>query len=401
MDAVSSSARAGAQVSRSWLTPLVLVSGHAVKHMFSASFYVLLPEITTALHLSNTAVGIMATARSSVGSITNLPAGFLADRFASHGGPVLGLSMATLGVFHFLMGTLDGYWPLLLASTVAGAATSFWHPAAISALSRQFPERRGFALSLHGSGGSIGEATGPIITGALLLILSWQGVLQASLLPALATAIAVWVLLRSLRRTSAGSLTLGHYLRALRLLVGNKPLLVILLVTAGYSATQGAVSTFLPIYLRLELGHSSIETASFLSAAQVAGIVSQPFMGLLSDRFGRRAVLGPSLVALAAGILSIALVPPGLPLVIAVVLMGAFQFPLMALFLASAMDVVAVEVQGTTTSLVFGSSFLFSSVAPGIAGVLADAFGVRVVFGYAAGMALASAGVLAAGRRMR
>jgi hypothetical protein len=43
--------------------------------MFSASFYIVLPEIRTDLGLSNTAVGIMATARSSVGSLTNLPAG--------------------------------------------------------------------------------------------------------------------------------------------------------------------------------------------------------------------------------------------------------------------------------------------------------------------------------------
>ena len=41
-------------------------------------------------------------------------------------------------------------------ATLGGMAITFWHPAAISALSRRFPERRGFAISLHGTGGSIG-----------------------------------------------------------------------------------------------------------------------------------------------------------------------------------------------------------------------------------------------------
>jgi MFS family permease len=78
-----------------------------------------------------------------------------------------------------------------------------------------------------------------------------------------------------------------------------------------------------------------------------------------------------------------------------VIVMGAFQFPLMALFLASAMDLVPREVQGTTTSLVFGSSFVFSSVAPGIAGVIADEFGVRAVFFYAAAIVVVAGTLLA------
>ena len=379
---------------RSWLTPLVLVAGHAVKHVFNASFFIILPEITAALHLTNTQVGIMATARSSIGSLTNLPAGFLADRFSNHWGMVLGLCMAALGVFTFLMGALRGYWAILIVSTIAGAATAFWHPAAISALSRQFPERKGFALSLHGSGGSIGEALGPLVAGTLLLVLAWQAILQLSLLPALVTAAVVWLLLRNVRSAGAGALTLHHYLRSLRLLVSNRGLLTLLLGMAAYSAGYSSVATFLPIYLRLDLDYSSFETAAFLSSSQVAGIVSQPFMGLLSDRLGRRVVLVPCLLLLSAGIIAMGMAPPGLPLFVTVVLMGAFQFPLMALFLASAMDLVDPEVQGTTTSLVFGSSFLFSSVAPGVAGVLADELGVAAVFYYGAAIVVAGAALL-------
>lgn len=368
--------------------------------MFSAAFFIILPEISQALALTNTQVGIMATARSSIGSLVNLPAGFLADRFNHRWGMLLGLCMAALGLFTFLMGAVNGYWPILIASTLAGAATSLWHPAAISALARQFPERKGFALSLHGSGGSVGEAVGPILTGALLLLISWQAVLQLSLVPALLTAGAVWFLLRNLRSDEQSVLTVAGYLHSLRMLFRNKPLLVLLLVMAAYSAGQSSVATFLPIYLRIDLAHSSIETAAFLSASQIAGVVSQPFMGLFSDRFGRLQVLVPCLLTLAAGITAIALVPSGPALFLTVVLMGAFQFPLMALFLASAMDMVPREVQGTTTSLVFGSSFVFSSVAPGIAGVIADEYGVRAVFIYAAAIVVVAGVLLAAkGRR--
>ncbi len=378
---------------RSWVAPVVLLAGHAIKHTIASSFYIILPEIQTGLGLSNTAVGIMATARSSVGSISNLPAGYMADRFSSSWALVLALSLVGLGVCQALMGTLQGYWPILVASTIAGGATSFWHPAAVAALSYSYAERRGLAIALHGTGGSIGEALGPIICGALLLALGWQTILQLNLFPALLTAAGMMVLLRGLRSPDHAG-TFADYLRSLRVLARNGPLIVLLVAMAGYSATQGAMITFLPIYLRNDLHHSSIETASFMFAANVAGIVSQPFMGLLSDRYGRKRVLFPCLLALAAGVFAVRIAPTGWPLLVAITLMGAFQFPLVSLFLANAMDIVQSRVQGTTTSLVYGSSFLFSSLSPWVAGVLADNYGVPAVFLYAAAIALVTAALL-------
>ena len=64
---------------------------------------------------------------------------------------------------------------------------SFYHPAAIASLSRNFADRRGFAVSLHGTGGSIGETAAPILVGALLKYtpLIWSSILQISIIPAI------------------------------------------------------------------------------------------------------------------------------------------------------------------------------------------------------------------------
>lgn len=380
------------------LLMVVLVAGHAIKHLYNAGFFVLLPEIRTGLALSNTAVGTLSTARSIAGSVANLPAGFLADRFSQRWAAILGLAMVVIGVFQFVMGRVGSYWPLLIAATVVGGAISFWHPPAIAALSQRFPHRRGFAIALHGTGGSIGEALGPILVGALLLWVTWQVVLQISLVPAVVTGVGVWVLMRTMQGQTSGNLTLAGYLRSLRHLFRNRALLTILLVTGGYSMVQIAVMTFLPIYLR-DLGYLPIAMAGFLAAAQVAGIVSQPVLGLLSDRFGRRAVLVPSLLCLGAGILAVGMVPDGWPLAATVTAMGAFQFPLMALFLAAAMDAVGEEVQATTVSLVFGTGTIFGSLSPALAGFLADAFGVGIVFFYAAAIAVAASALLFFGGR--
>lgn len=379
----------------------VLVIGHAIKHMYNAGFFIIMPEIQAAWSLSNTQVGTLSTARSIAGSTANLPAGFIADRMSHRWPAILGMAMIVVGVFQFVMGIAGSYWPLLFAAVVVNIAISFWHPPAIAALSQQFAHRRGFAIGMHGTGGSIGEALGPVLVGAIVLALGWQMVLQVSVAPAVLTGVVVWVLMRQLRGQSSGGVTVAAYFATLRRLLAGGPLLVILLVTGTYSMVQLAVGTFLPIYLRNDLGYQPSDVGLYLAGAQVGGIVSQPLLGAASDRFGRRAVLMPSLLLLGAGVMLVGSAPAGLPLAAAIIFMGAFQFPLMALFLASAMDIVGENVQATTVSLVFGSGTIFGSLSPLIAGTLADALGVRTVFGYGAALAVVAAGVLFIGSRKR
>lgn len=387
-------------VTAPWLLMVVLVAGHAVKHIYSAAFFVILPEISTALGLSNTALGAISTARNMAGSVANLPAGFLADRYSRHWGAVLGITMIAAGVFNFAMGASASYWPLLITATLFGATISFWHPPAIAALSQRFPQRRGFAISLHGMGGSIGEAGGPLIVGVLLLVITWSSLLQVSSAPAIATGVVVWLLMSTMRGQTSGGLRFLDYLRSIRTLFRTRMLITVLVVTGVYSMVQGAVNTFLPVYLRIDLGYSALQMTAFVSAAQVAGIVSQPVLGLLSDRFGRAWVLTPGLFLLGTGVLGVAFAPPGFPLLLAVILMGAFQFPMMSLFLATAMDAVGEGVQATTVSLVFGIGTVFGSLSPSLAGVLADSFGIQYAFVYGAAMAF-TASILSLGTRRR
>ena len=206
------------------LLAAVLVAGHAVKHAYNSGFLLILPEIARALNLSNTSVGFLNTARGFAGSGSNLPAGFVADRFSNRWGRILGIAMASIGIFQFIMGSLDAYWPILICAMIVSASISFWHPPAIAALSLQFSERRGFAISLHGSGGSIGEALGPILVGGLLAILTWQHILQLSLVPAVLTGIVVWTLMRTTLGHVSQTTSFRGYLSGLREFLTNPDL---------------------------------------------------------------------------------------------------------------------------------------------------------------------------------
>lgn len=374
---------------------MTAVAGHGIKHLFNAAFFVLLPEIKTGLGLSNVQVGVLSTVRMIVGGLANLPAGFIADRFPQRRAEILGLSIALIGVTGLVLGLTRSFWMATIMASLMVVAISFWHPAAISSLSRQFAQRRGFAISLHGTGGSVGEALGPLTAGLLLGLFSWQVIFQGSVMPAVLLGIGIWLILRTVPTEEGRYLSLTQYTRGLGHLVADRRLLLVLLFAGGFAGGQSVVLTFFPIYVREDLGASSATLGLYLFLAQVTGIGSQPVMGYVSDKLGRKVVLVPALAILGASYFALSVVPSGLPLIGVILLMGAFLYSLMAIFVTAAMDLVEGEVQATTVSLVFGVATAVAGIAPGIAGVFADAFGVTSTFLFAAGLILTTA--LAAG----
>lgn len=369
----------------------VAVGGHGLKHLFSAAFFVLLPEIKAGLGLSNLQVGALSTIRNAAGGVTNLFAGYVGDRYHRRRADILALSIAGIGAGFFVMGVAGSFSLIVVGSVIMIFTLTFWHPVAISAVSREYASRRGFAIALHGTGGSVGEALGPLIVGALLVVVSWRFLMQATLAPALAIAAAIWLALRLVPTGNPGVASAREYFASVRQILRNPRLLLVLFFAGGFGAGQSVVFTFLPIYLREDLGATTLTLGLYLFAAQAAGIATQPLMGYLSDRLNRRVVAVPALAVLGCSMLGLYLVPPGWPLVLTVIVMGAFLFSLMSIFLAAATDLVPSRVQGTAVSLAFGATAAMSALAPLVGGVFADAYGVKTAFLWAAGVVLTAA----------
>ncbi len=367
------------------------VVGHGIKHALNAIFPVLVPEIKNALDLTNAQVGLLTTTRQALGGIANLPAGYAGDRYGKQRAGILGLCLALIGVFSFVIGVATGYWMLLVGAAMVSIVTTFWHPSGISSLARQFVTRRGFAIGLHGTGGSVGEAIGPLLAGALLTYVSWRTIMQGSIVPAIISGVAVWVVLKTIPAQGGGAENIRIYTQGLRRLFRNKKLLLILAFAAGFGGGQATIMTFFPVYLREDLGYDSGRVGLYIALAQVVGIAAQPLMGYLSDRLSRKAVMVPSLLALGITSLALGASLDGWLLVVVVLVMGGFLFSLMSIFLASASDLVDATSQATTVSMVFGVSVIVSAIVPYIAGTLADIYGVQVAFICAAAVVLTAA----------
>jgi MFS family permease len=373
----------------------IIIIGHALKHVYIAGFQaVLLPEIKLGLNLSSTQVGTMATVQQVSSWGSTVTSGYIGDRFVSKTALMLGLSLALIGVSYFILGIAETYTVLLAAMLLVGLGPSIYHPPAIGALSRRFAHRRAFYISMHGAGGSAGEAIGPLLAGGLIAVLYWRDVLQLSMIPAFITAFAMWTLLRNDKSEQEGASSLREYFGAFKELLRIRAVQLIYLATAFRTVGQATTMVFLPIYMREDLGYSAWLAGVFISLAQVVGIGSQPVMGHLTDRIGYKRVLVPALVCFAVLLALIPAASGKVQLAIVIVLLGTFLFSLHAILIAAAAELAGEAMQATTVSLIYSASFV-GALAPTFAGVLADAYGFGSTFLFAAILVALSAVTLA------
>jgi FSR family fosmidomycin resistance protein-like MFS transporter len=380
-----------------------IVIGHAVKHTIASGLSsVLIPEIKLALGLSATQVGSLGTVQQFTGWAATMGSGYLGDRFTNRTNVMLALSLAFTSLALLILGFADGYLVLLLGMLFMGFGPSMFHPPAIGALSRRFADRRSFAISLHGTGGSIGEMLGPLLAAGLLAFMLWRGVLVTEFALGAVTALLLWRLLRE-RQVAQGEQThaaFGDYLRSFGALLRHRILLLIFLVTALRGVGQATNTIFLPIYLREDLDYSAGLVGLYIALSQFAGIGSQPLMGYLADRVGHKAVILPSLVLFAVLLALIPLANGKIELAVIILTLGLFVFSMQSILTSAAVEQAGEGLHSTITSLVYASTFV-GSLSPTIAGVLADSYGLASTFYFSCALVGAAAVVMALTRLPR
>ena len=200
-------------------------------------------------------------------------------------------------------------------------------------------------------------------------------------------------MMRSVSRPANEIVSARAYLMSLLDLLKNPALVFLVVVTMLRSMGEIAIDGFLPLYLTEDLSFSDRKVALYLSLAKVTGLVTQPGIGYLSDRMGRKAVLIPSMVAIT--LLSFAMVFAGAGKMLALVIIarGAFTFPLHHIIIASAIDVTQGRVQSTVVSLIYGAGFL-GVFSPVLAGMIVDSLGIHSAFIYAGSLVCVAAVML-------
>ena len=366
-----------------------LTSGHGVFHWFTQSLIAMLPEVQAAFGLGGVGVGGITATREVVSGLVTLPGGVIIDALRKHWGLVLAVCMALFGIGWLIIGFSQHYYLLLFGMAVVALAASIWHLPAMASLSHHFARRKGTALSFHGVGGQIGDALAPPATGVLLGFLAWRDIISIyAALPIFLAFLVFWAF-RNIGRTqdadAADADGSGGQFRATSQVLRNPILWIVAFIGGIRGMAFIALITFLPIFLN-DLGMSALVRNLHLGLLMAVGIVSTPVVGYLSDRFGRKMVLIPGLLLLAALSFLLSGAGVGIMLVIIIALMGTFLFGDQPILTALALDVAGGRVPTTVLGILSFERFLLSAASPLIAGKLYDDYGADTAFIYVAAL---------------
>ncbi len=355
--------------------------------------------------LSNLQFGALAALLSISGGIVNIPAGFLVDIARNRWGLILTLCMVLAALGYGLVAAAPGFVLLAVAFVLLPLPGSIWHMPAIAAISQRFPHRRGFGLSIHGVGGQVGDSIGPLVVGGLLFLFHdlWRRVALAYVFPALAMTGVVWWALFSLGGSSDAAyrrVSLGRRFREAGRLLRNPAILSLVLVTSLRDMGAGSLIVWLPKYLHDPVAEGGLAMSPFLVGLHLTlllalGVVSSPFAGILSDRHGRKLILIPCLTAVGLLSLVIGQLEGGAALIGVVLTIGLFSSSMNQILQATVLDQIGRGTEGATMGIVMGVNSALSAVAPLIAALVVDTYGLGTVFIYTAALWLAAAGILA------
>lgn len=380
-----------------------VIGAHSLQHVYMHGFYVILPDIYVSLGLTPVTAGGIEAVRRIASGLASMVGGFLLDRFDRRRIDALFWSLAAMGIGYVLVGTSHTYFTILLAVALAGAAGSLWHPAAIGLLSRVFPGRRGYIVTLHRASGNFGDAIGPVIVGFLLLIVGWRAILIGALpLVVIASLALLWALRRAPRwrnlRDSNSSERGSRELAGSMLGLLRTRNLILLLIVSGISGIgQGGLTMWLGLYLRETQSMGSVGIGIHVALLTGIGIVTGPMLGRLSDSVGRKPVIVGVLTTKTVLAVLLALTGSGLVFSVLVALLGSVLFATNGLVQAAALDLAdQAGLEGSMIGLLWGSNALFVGASPLLLGALIASLGYGVLFWWVGAMTFVAALVAAA-----
>lgn len=269
----------------------LFVIAHFSHHLVTSLLVPLTPFIRDDYALDYTATGLLLSAFSVPYGISQLPAGWLADRIGPRVLMIIGVSGVAL--FAFFVGISQTYIMMIVFLVLMGVVGGGYHPASaplISALADQ--KNRGRVLGFHQIGGSASFFLTPLIAASIATVWGWRSPYIGLAIPVIVFGIFFYISVgRRIAIKRTGSIPDGsqtditpapNYLR-------NLAPFIILSTFTG--AVAFSISSFIPLFMVDRFGISKEAAAGFLALLYSSGLWAPPLGGYISDRFGRVRVM--------------------------------------------------------------------------------------------------------------
>ena len=345
----------------------LLAGTHFVVDGYSNIYAPLLPLLIPHLNLSLAAAGVLQMCFQMANSVAQLGFGHIADRWRPRVLVIVG-ALVTVSILP-LIGLASSPWMLGVILVAGGLGAAAFHPPAAAVVHRLGGDRKGFAMSLHITGGSLGFSFGPLIVApfAERYGLHWTPVLM---IPALAALALLLPRVPPIERLGERGELAGF--RAL--LPYRKPLTLLYLIVVIRTLASLSFATFMPVMLTrrgMSVAEAGLAIAAYLFASSIGGFLGGP----LADRWGARNVIIWSLV-LAVPFLAVAPTQTGWTFV-AVVSIGGFLLQSTLPVNVTFGQMIAPISAATVSSLMMGFAWGTGGLSVPFVGMLADRIGIE------------------------
>lgn len=346
-------------------TILLLAGAHMMVDGYGNIYAPMLPLLIPRLGLSLAAAGTLTMLFQLAASVAQVGFGHIADRWRPRllvtVGPVVAVCVLSLVGLATSRGMLAA---ILLVGGLGGAA---FHPPAAALAHRLGGERRGLAMSVYITGGTLGFALGPLLFAP---VAERYGIEMTPWLAIPGLAVVAFFLRRVPPIPLHPSARKGF--SALRPYA--KPLTLLYTIVVLRTFTSLGFATFVPVMLTrrgLTVGEAGAVVALYLFGSGLGGF----FGGPAADRFGARKVIALSLIA-SCPFLFAAPFMTGIPFIVLLAVGGLFlqsTLPVNVTFGQSLAPVSAA----TVSSLMMGFAWGTGGLSVPIVGLIADRIGIE------------------------
>lgn len=321
-------------------------------------------------------LGLMASVGAFMFGVGAIPTGLLERKIGGRRLLLIYQFGSVVGCFLLIMAQEPIQMTLGLG--ILGLASSIYHPAGLTILSRRLT-KLSKGLAVHGVAGSLGLALGPLIAGFAAEYGSWR--LSYLIWLFIQSGLAIFTLTQIPKGNTERSES-----KSVNFEVTDKTslgLYYLMAIALGFSF--GGFTTFMPTLFGMQQEGifsyfpETLKAGVFTTIVFLSGIVGQTFGGVLGDKFSRSKLLFLIIILNIPFLIIMGFVSSWV-LFVSSIFFGVFYFMNQPVSNALLAELTPSSHRGIGYGISFFLSFGIGGIAPAIGGWIADSSSVESVF---------------------